>query len=149
MGKVVEIDCEKSMKLETSRNVTKSKRSLHWCRSISKKYLCRFYYSISQKVITLSGRRFITVSGGFITLSGVFYYIIGHVLQYRAFITLSVGTGRANQCTILLQNYLNKIAEWEFMWQMQCNIDKCFILRVSRSKHKLHSSQSKFICETT
>ena len=98
MGKVVEIDCEKSMKLETSRNVTKSKRSLHWCRSISKRYLCTFYYSISQKVITLSGRRFITVSGGFITLSGSyysigrFYYIIGQLLQYRAFITLSVGT---------------------------------------------------------
>ena len=89
MGKVVEIDCEKSMKLETSRNVTKSKRSLHWCRSISKKYLCRFYYSISQKVITLSGRRFITVSGGFITLSGFFitlsgtYYSIGRLLHYR------------------------------------------------------------------
>ena len=98
MGKVVEIDCEKSMKLETSRNVTKSKRSLHWCRSISKKYLCTFYYSISQKVITLSGRRFITVSGvllhyrAVITVSGVFYYIIGQLLQYRAFITLSVGT---------------------------------------------------------
>ena len=50
------------------------------------------------KVITLSGRRFITVSGGFITLSGSyysigrFYYIIGQLLQYRAFITLSVGT---------------------------------------------------------
>ena len=100
MGKVVEIDCEKSMKLETSRNVTKSKRSLHWCRSISKKYLCTFYYSISQKVITLSGRRFITLSGvllhyrAVITLSGVFYYIIGQLLQYRAFITLSVGTSQ-------------------------------------------------------
>ena len=86
------------MKLETSPKVTKSKRSLHWCRSISKKYLCTFYYSISQKVITLSGRRFITVSGvllhyrAVITLSGVFYYIIGQLLQYRAFITLSVGT---------------------------------------------------------
>ena len=99
MGKVVEIDCEKSMKLETSPKVTKSKRSLHWCRSISTKYLCTFCYSISQKVITLSGRRFITVSGvllhyrAVITLSGVFYYIIGQLLQYRAFITLSVGTG--------------------------------------------------------
>ena len=98
MGKVVEIDCEKPMKLETSPKVTKSKRSLHLCRSISRKYLCRFYYSISQKVITLSGRRFITVSGvllhyrAVITLSGVFYYIIGQLLQYRAFITLSVGT---------------------------------------------------------
>ena len=58
VGKVVEIDYEKPMKLETSPKVTKSKRSLHWCRSISKTYLCRFYYSISQKVITLSGRRF-------------------------------------------------------------------------------------------
>ena len=89
---------EKPMKLETSPKVTKSKRSLHWCRSISKKHLCRFYYSISQKVITLSGRRFITVLGvllhyrAVITLSGVFYYIIGQLLQYRAFITLSVGT---------------------------------------------------------
>ena len=32
---------------------------------------------------------------------------------------------------------LNNIAEWEFMWQMQFNIDKCFILRVGRPKHKL------------
>ena len=62
------------------------------------KNLCRFYYSISQKVITLSGRRFITVSGvllhyrAVITLSGVFYYIIRQLLQYQAFITLSVGT---------------------------------------------------------
>ena len=110
MGKVVEIDCEKSMKLETSRNVTMSKRSLHWCRSISKKYLCTFYYSISQKVITLSGRRFITVSGGFITLSGSyysigrFYYIIGQLLQYRGFITLSVGT------PLLILIYVNDLA---------------------------------------
>ena len=87
MGKVVEIDCEKPVKLETSPKVTK--RSLHWCRSISKKYLCRFYYSISQKVITLSGRRFITASGvllhyrAIITLSGVF------LLHYRAVITVS------------------------------------------------------------
>ena len=36
-----------------------------------------------------------------------------------------------------LQNDLNKIAEWEFMWQMQFNIDKCFVLRVGRPKHKL------------
>ena len=79
------IDCEKSMKFETSPKVTKSKRSLYWCRSISKTYLCRFYYSISQNItrITLSSRRFIAVSGVFITLSGT-YYIIG-----RFFITLS------------------------------------------------------------
>ena len=96
MGKVVEIDCEKAMKLETSPKVTKSKRSLHWCRTISKHYLCRFYYSISQNVITLSGRRCITVSGvvlhyrAVITLSGVFitlsgtYYSIGRLLHYRS-----------------------------------------------------------------
>ena len=108
MGKVVEIDCEKSIKLDTSPKVTKSKRSLHWSRSISKKYLRIFYYSISQKVITLSGRRFITVSGVllhyraivtlsffFITLSGTYYsraffitlsgtyYSIGRLLHYR------------------------------------------------------------------
>ena len=89
MGKVVEIDCEKPMKLETSPKVTKSKRSLHWCRSISKKYLCTFYYSISQKVITLSGMRFITVSGVLLHYRA-FYYIIGQLLHYRAFfITLS------------------------------------------------------------
>ena len=44
---------------------------------------------------------------------------------------------RNNDDTILLQNDLNKIAEWELMWQMQFNIDKCFILRVGRPKHKL------------
>ena len=44
---------------------------------------------------------------------------------------------RNNDDTILLQNDLNKIAEWEFIWQMQFNIDKCFILRVGRPKHKL------------
>ena len=46
---------------------------------------------------------------------------------------------RNNDDTILLQNDLNKIAEWEFifLWQMQFNIDKCFILRVGRPKHKL------------
>ena len=98
MGKVVEIGPIGPIGSIDPIWQTKSKRSLHWCRSISKKYLCTFYYSISQKVITLSGRRFITVSGGFITLSGSyysigrFYYIIGQLLQYRAFITLSVGT---------------------------------------------------------
>ena len=44
---------------------------------------------------------------------------------------------RNNDDTLLLQNDLNKIAEWEFMWQMQFNIDKCFILRLGRPKHKL------------
>ncbi len=79
MGKVVEIDCEKSMKLETSPKVTKSKRSLHWCRSISKKisvqvllqYQSKSYYIIGQEVYYSIGR---------------FYYIIGQLLQYRAFL---------------------------------------------------------------
>ena len=70
------------MKLETSRNVTKSKRSLHWCRSISKisvhvllQYQSKSYYIIGQEVYYSIGR---------------FYYIIGQLLQYRAFfITLS------------------------------------------------------------
>ena len=119
MGKVVEIDCEKSIKLETSRNVTKSKRSLHWCRSISKKYMCTFYYSISKKVITLSGRRFITVSGvllhypAVITLSGVFYYIIGQLLQYRAFITLSVGTSTMR--TAIVCRTVAKSHDWQLI----------------------------------
>ena len=43
----------------------------------------------SQKVITLSGRRFITVSGGFITLSGSYYIIGRFLLHYRAVITVS------------------------------------------------------------
>ena len=80
---VVEIDCETSMKLETSPKVTKSKRSLHWCRSISKQlsvqvllqYQSKSYYIIGQEVYYSIGR---------------FYYIIGHLLHYRAFfITLS------------------------------------------------------------
>ena len=79
MGKVVEIDCEKSMKLETSRNVTKSKRSLHWCRSISKKYLCTFFYSISKKSYYIIGQEVYYSIGRF-------YYIIGQLLQYRAFL---------------------------------------------------------------
>ena len=104
MGKVVEIDCEKPMKLETSPKVIKSKRSLHWCRSISKKISVQVFYSISKKVIILSSRRFTTVSGvllhyrAVITLSGVFCYITGQLLQYRAFITLSVGTGLITIC---------------------------------------------------
>ena len=82
VGKVVEIDCEKSMKLETSPKVT-SKRSLHWCRSISKtlsvqvllQYQSKSYYIIGQEVYYSIGR---------------FYYIFWHLLHYRAFfITLS------------------------------------------------------------
>ena len=86
------------MKLETSQKVTKSKRSLHWCRSISKKlsvqvllqYQSKSYYIIGLEVY-YSIARFITLSGNY-NIIGRFYYIIGHVLQYRAFITVSVGT---------------------------------------------------------
>ena len=103
------------MKLETSPKVIKPKRSLHWCRLISKHLSVQVllglqYRCISKKVITLSGWRFITVSGVFITLSGTYYiiwhllhyraflyYISGQVLQYRAFITLSVGTPHMEQ----------------------------------------------------
>ena len=95
---MVEIDCEKSMKLETSRNVTKSKRSLHWCRSISKN-ICAGFITVSVKKLLhyrarglLQYRAVLLHYRAVITLSGVFYYIIGHILQYRAFITLSVGT---------------------------------------------------------
>ena len=99
---MVEIGCEKSINLETSRNVTKSKRSLHWCRSISKKisvqvllqYQSKSYYIIGQEVYYSIGRFYyiigqllhyravITLSGVFITLSGS-YYSIGRLLHYR------------------------------------------------------------------
>ena len=89
MGKVVEIDCEKPMKLETSPKVTKSKRSLHWCRSISKKisvqvllqYQSKSYYIIGQEVYYIIGR--------FITLSDSYYIIGRFLLHYRAVITVS------------------------------------------------------------
>ena len=89
MGKVVEIDCEKPMKLETSPKVTKSKRSLHWCHSISKKisvqvllqYQSKSYYIIGQEVYYSIGR--------FITLSGSYYIIGRFLLNYRAVITVS------------------------------------------------------------
>ena len=86
---MVEIDCDKPMKLETSPKVTKSKRSLHWCRSISKKisvqvllqYQSKSYYIIGQEVYYIIGR--------FITLSGSYYIIGRFLLHYRAFITVS------------------------------------------------------------
>ena len=109
---MVEIDCEKSIKLDTSPKVTKSNRSLHWSRSISKKNTCAFFITVSVKKLShyragglLQYRAFYYIIGqllhyraffyyiiGHVLQSSVFYYIIGHVLQYRAFITLSVGT---------------------------------------------------------
>ena len=81
MGKVVEIDCENPMKLETSPKVTKSKRSLHWCRSVSKK--CAGF-------ITVSVKKLLHYRAGGLLQYRAFYYIIGQLLHYRAFfITLS------------------------------------------------------------
>ena len=53
-------------------------------------YQSKSYYVIGQDVYYSIGR-FITLSGTYYII-GVFYYIIGHVLYYRALITLSVGT---------------------------------------------------------
>ena len=63
---LVEIDSEKSMKLETSPKVTMSKRSLHWCRCISKKNTCAYFITVSVKKLL--------------------HYRAGGVLQYRAFL---------------------------------------------------------------
>ena len=98
MGKVVEIDCEKSMKLETSPNVTISPNEDCIGVAVSVKNICAGFITVSVKKLLhywagglLQYRAFLLHYRAVITLSGVFYYIIGHVLQYRAF-TLSVGT---------------------------------------------------------
>ncbi len=85
------------MKLETSRNVTKSKRSLHWCRSSGKKIICAGFITVSVKkllhyraggllqyrAVLLHYRAVITLYRAFfITLSGT-YYSIGRLLHYR------------------------------------------------------------------
>ena len=70
------------MKLETSPKVTKSKQSLHWCRSISKQIICAGFITVLVKKLLHYRAGGLLVSGVFITLSGT-YYIIGH------FITLS------------------------------------------------------------
>ena len=85
MVKLVKMDCEKSMKLETSPKVTKYKRNLHWCRSISNKNTCAFFITVSvKKLLGLHYR-----AGGLLQYWAC-YYIIGQLLHYRAFfITLS------------------------------------------------------------
>ena len=79
-----------------SPKVTKSKRSLHWCGSISKKNTCAFFITVSVKKLLhyrarcllqyraflLHYRALITLSGVFITLSGS-NYSIGRLLHYR------------------------------------------------------------------
>ena len=62
-------------------------------------YQSNSYYIIGQEVYYSIGWCYYIIGHllhyrALITLSGVFYFIIGHVLQYRAFITLSVGTAR-------------------------------------------------------
>ena len=83
--------------------MTKSKGSLHWCRSISKN-ICAGFITVSVKKLLhyragglLQYRAVLLHYRAVITLSGVFYYIIGQLLQYRAFITLSVGTGLSDK----------------------------------------------------
>ena len=77
MGKVVEIDCEKSMKLETSRNEV--------CIgvAVSVKNICA-------RFITVSVKKLLHYRAGGLLQYRAFYYIIGQLLHYRAFfITLS------------------------------------------------------------
>ena len=70
---------------------TKSKRSLHWCRSISKKisvqvllqYQSKSYYIIGQEVYYIIGR-FLLHYRAVITVSGV-YYIIGWYRVRKSF----------------------------------------------------------------
>ena len=87
---MIEIDCEKPMKLETSPKVTKSKRSLHWCRSISKKISVQVLLQYQSKSYYIIGQEVYYSIGHFITLSGSYYiigrflldlYIIGQLLQ--------------------------------------------------------------------
>ena len=83
MVELVKIDCAKSMKLETSPKVTKSKRNLHWCRSVSNKNTCAFFITVSVKML-------LHYLAGSLLQYRAFYYIIGQLLHYRAFfITLS------------------------------------------------------------
>ena len=79
VGKVGKIDCEKSMKLETSPKVTKSKRSLHWCRSIS----TTLYVQV---LLQYQSKRYYIIGQEFYYSIGRFYYIIGHLLHARAFV---------------------------------------------------------------
>ena len=67
------------MKLKTSPKVTKSKRSLHWCRSISKKIPAHFLLQYQSKSSCIIGQEVYYSIGRF-------YYIIGHLLHYRAFL---------------------------------------------------------------
>ena len=111
------------MTLEYTRTTDPSLQQLmrHQCK------LRRFYYSISQKVITLSGRRFITVSGVlfhyrpnighllhyrafFMSLSGT-YYSVGRLLHYRLVQPVSDVSEKINKNTSMCSNDTNKILD--------------------------------------
>ena len=110
MVELVKIDCEKSMKLETSPKVTKSKRNLHWCRSISNTKTCSF-------CITVSVKKLLHYRAGGLLQYRAFYYIIGQLLHYRAFfITLSgtyysIGRLLHYRLPILFLIYINDLEE--------------------------------------
>ena len=73
-----EIDCEQSMKLETSPK--ESKRSLHWCRSISNKICVHGLLQYQSKSYYIIGLEVYYSIGCCITLSGT-YYSIGRLIN--------------------------------------------------------------------
>ena len=79
-------------------------------------YQSKSYYIIGQEDYYSIGR--------FITLSGVFYYIIGQLLQYRAFITLLVGT------TVLT---FPPTASSEYLYKIRIKLSSSTLQRVFRS----------------
>ena len=44
---------------------------------------------------------------------------------------------KTQQDSTLLQHDLNSIAQWELIWQMKFNIDKCYTMQVGRTRHKI------------
>ena len=94
MGKVVEIDCEKPMKLETSPKVSPNEVCIGV--AVSVKNICARFITVSVKKLLhyragglLQYRAFYYIIGRFITLSGSYYIIGRFLLHYRAVITVS------------------------------------------------------------
>ena len=77
------------MTLETSLKVTKSKRCLHWCRSISKRIPAHYLVQYQSKSYYIIGQEVYYSIGRFITLSDNYYIIGRFLLHYRARITVS------------------------------------------------------------
>ena len=50
------------------------------------------------------------------------------------------GNIRSNEDTIVLQDDLNKLADWEQKWGMDFHPDKCSTLHVTRSKKKYYKT---------